>query len=101
MADRYVGDYGQTLSLTTSLDLSGSPTVTLWARKPESGTRVQWSAPTVTPNATPPGGSVSRVHQQGELDEAGLYEIQIVVTRSSPASEIKSDPYYLDVGRRT
>lgn len=70
--DRMVGDFGQTLEISTDLDVTAATEVILAVKKPD-GTLAEW-------DCTPAVGLVTRVFEDGDLDQEGLYKVQIVCT---------------------
>ncbi|WP_456478125.1 hypothetical protein [Geoglobus ahangari] len=74
----YVGDYGFQLEIViTTDDTANIQSAVIEVRKP-SGAEVQWNAGFDVIDA-----STVRLHhtvQQGELDEAGLWKVQAVIT---------------------
>ena len=68
--DRYVGDYGQVVRVSTPGYVSTGGTLTMKVRKPRSGTVTTWAA-------TSSGEAVNHTLIVGDLDEPGLYEIEV------------------------
>lgn len=69
-----VGDYGQpALIQVVGIDLTKTDSQTLVVAKPD-GTRVTWSPLTVT------SGSIAYTIKLGDLDQAGPYRGEVVLT---------------------
>lgn len=75
MAKTYVGDVGTALELETGVSLAGATALAVSARKPD-GTEVTWTA-------SASGTIVRYVTQAGDLDVAGQWLLQAVVTNPS------------------
>ena len=94
MADRYQGDYGETIAITTTgMALETADTVVLRVRYPgaDVGTYVEWS-PVVIDEQT-----VSYVLETEDILEPGLY---VGTVYAVYLDQIRSSsPFYLTVGR--
>lgn len=69
MGKLYASTVGVTLQVETTIDLTGASKVSLLVKKP-SGAEAEWVG-------TPVGTTVQYVTQPNDLDEAGLYSIQV------------------------
>lgn len=74
MSDRTVGDYGQALAIQVGgIDATLTDTHAIVVRKPD-GTKVTWAPATVT------AGLLTYLFAPGDLDQAGVYSVELVLT---------------------
>ncbi len=79
MANRILGDYGQTLRITVGgISLAGNPTIAIIITKPVSNTVLSKTPATVDTVL----GILTYVFASGDLDELGAYQVQVQVTQS-------------------
>lgn len=92
MADRHVGDFGQTIRINTpDVNYAGYTAAVICVILP-SGAHVEWT-PTVI-NTTE--RYVEYILEEGDLSRAGNYEISVRVTYAG-AGEVVTDSFMLVV----
>lgn len=76
-ADFFTGEYGDTLTVTMPLDVTGAA-ITIAVHVPGVGDAIWTGGVTITPV------SISRTVLQGELDAPGEYRCAVVATTTIP-----------------
>ena len=90
MGKVYKGDYGVQIKVKTGIDLTGAQTKVFAVSKPD-GRKAQWTA-SIPTDYQPTEGILSYTTAPGDLDIAGNYKLQAVVTFPAPnAASLKGE----------
>jgi len=76
----YVGDTGTVIELDAGVDLSSQTSIMIVVKKPD-GSETTWSAAVKSSDPT----KCYHITAAGDLDQAGVYRLQIQATLSGPS----------------
>ena len=94
----YVGDYGFTIPFESEHDLTGMTDVRMLIKKPRGSVAVPFA--TGDFSTVDIGDTISYTVREGDLDQPGRYEFQIVV-RVEGSLDFGFDPFVLHTRARS